>query len=59
VAEGHQRRVDAVLQRRALTDEVQPEARELALAADARVGQPDRWHQIALRKVRQNLVGEH
>jgi hypothetical protein len=30
-----------------MSDQVQPEARELALAADARVGQPDLRHEIA------------
>src|SRR5215211_7243290 len=42
VAERHQRRVDAVLQRRAVTYQVQPVAGQLALVANARVGQPDR-----------------
>ena len=45
--EGHQRRVDAVLQRRAMADQMQPVAGELALAADRRVGQPDRRHEVA------------
>ena len=45
--EGHQRRVDAVLERRAMPDQMQPVARELALATDRRVGQPDRRHQVA------------
>jgi hypothetical protein len=47
VAEGDQRRVDAVLERRAMADEMQAEPRELAFAANRRVGQPDRRHQIA------------
>jgi hypothetical protein len=37
VAESDQRRVDAVLQRGAVAHQVQPEARQLALTADARV----------------------
>jgi hypothetical protein len=53
--EGDQRRVDAVLERGAMTHQVQPEARELALAADRRVGQPDRRHQVALREHRQHV----
>jgi hypothetical protein len=43
-------RVDAVLQRRAVADQMQPEAGQLALAADARVGQPDLGHQVAGRQ---------
>jgi hypothetical protein len=61
VPERDQRRVDAVLQRRAMPHQMQPEARQLALAPDARVGQPDRRHQIALRQQRKHarvdLVG--
>jgi hypothetical protein len=49
-AEGDQRGVDAVLQRGAVAHQVQPEARELALAADARVGQPNLRHEIAGRQ---------
>jgi hypothetical protein len=48
MAESHQRRVDVVLQRRAMADQVQPKARKLALAANAGIGQPDRRHQVAL-----------
>jgi hypothetical protein len=44
--EGDQRGVDAVLQRGAMPDQVQPKARQLALAPDRRVGQPDRRHQV-------------
>jgi hypothetical protein len=61
VPEGDQRGVDAVLQRRAVPDQVQPEARQLALAADARVGQPDLGDQVARRQrgqyARVDLVG--
>jgi len=38
LAEVDQGRVDAVLQRRLVLDQVQPEARELALLANARIG---------------------
>jgi hypothetical protein len=45
----------------AVTDEVQPKAGELALAADARVGQPDLGNQVAGRErghhARVDLVG--
>jgi hypothetical protein len=34
MAEGDQRRVDTVLQRRAMPHQVQPKARQLALASD-------------------------
>jgi hypothetical protein len=61
MAEGDQRGVDAVLQRRAMADEVQPEAGRLALAAKGRVGQPDLGHQITARQRREHpgvdLVG--
>jgi hypothetical protein len=61
VAEGDQRRVNAVLQRRAVPDQVQPEPRQLTLAADRRIRKPDRRHQIAPRQLGQNarvdLVG--
>jgi hypothetical protein len=50
VAEGDQRGVDAVLQRRAVPDQVQPKARRLALAANRRVGQPDLRDQVARRR---------
>jgi hypothetical protein len=50
VPEGDQRGVDAVLQRGAVADQVEPEPGQLALAPDARVGQPDRGHQIAPRQ---------
>jgi hypothetical protein len=49
-----QRRVDAVLQRAAMPHQVQPEARQLTLAPDARVRQPDRRHQIALGQHREH-----
>jgi hypothetical protein len=43
---GEQDGVYALLQTRAVPDKVQPPARSLALSAHARVGQPDRRHQI-------------
>jgi len=46
IPERHQRRVDAVLQRRAMTDQMQPVARELTLTTNRRIRQPDRRHQI-------------
>jgi hypothetical protein len=61
VPERDQRRVDAVLEHRAVLDQVQPEARLLALGTHARVGQPDRRHQVTVREHRQHtrvdLVG--
>ena len=61
VPEGHQRRVNAVLQRRAMANEMQPKARELALATNAWVGQPDRRNQVAPAQLGQHarvdLVG--
>jgi hypothetical protein len=54
-AEVDQRRVNAVLERRLVLDEVQTEAGELALLADARIGQPDRRHQVAVGEQRKNL----
>jgi hypothetical protein len=48
VPEGDQRGVDAVLEHRAMLDQVQPEASQLALAPDRRVGQPDLGHQVVL-----------
>ena len=60
-AEVDQRRVDAVLERRLVLDKVEPEASELALFANARVGEPDRRHQVAMRERREDervgLVG--
>src|ERR1700682_4570190 len=38
-----------------MLDEVQPEAGELTLLADARIGQPDRRHQVAVAEHRKNL----
>src|SRR4051794_35121375 len=50
-----------VLQRRAVTDQMQAKTRELALAADARVRQPDLRDEIARRQrgqhARVDLVG--
>jgi hypothetical protein len=54
VPEGDQRGVDAVLERRAMPDQMQPVAGQLALAADRRVRQPDRRHQVAPGE-----LGEH
>ena len=47
MAEGDEGGVDAVLQGRAVANEVEPEACPLALRADRRVGQPDRGHEVA------------
>ena len=61
VAEGDQRRVDAVLERRAVPHQMQAKARQLALTADRRIGQPDGRHQVALGEHREHpridLVG--
>jgi hypothetical protein len=46
--------VDPVLERRAVLDEVQPKAGELALGADLGVGQPDRRHRVAVGEHRQD-----
>jgi hypothetical protein len=40
-------RVHALLQARAVSHQVQPPACALALGTDARIGQPDRWHEVA------------
>jgi hypothetical protein len=48
LAEVDQRRVDPVLERRLVLDQVQPEAGELALLSHPRVGKPDRRHQVTL-----------
>jgi hypothetical protein len=59
--ERDQRRVDAVLQRRAMTNQMQPQTSQLALAPNARIRQPDLRHQVARRQRRQHtrvdLVG--
>jgi hypothetical protein len=52
--EGDQRRVDAVLEHRAVLDEVHPKARQLALTTHPWVGQPDLRHQIAMREQREH-----
>jgi hypothetical protein len=61
LAERDQSRVDAVLEARAMTHQVQAKARELALTAHLRVGQPDRRHQVTKRELGQHarvdLVG--
>jgi hypothetical protein len=54
VPEGHQCRVDAVLERRAVTDQMQAEPSRLALATDRRVGQPDRRKRGCARTARPN-----
>jgi hypothetical protein len=53
--EREQRRMNAVLEHRAMLDQMQPEAGLLALGAHPRVGQPDRRHQITMREHRQDL----
>ena len=59
--EGEHRGVDAVLEHRLVLDQVKAKPRLLALAADTRIGQPDRRHQVALGEHRQDarvdLVG--
>src|SRR3954453_716440 len=45
VPEGDQRRVDAMLEHRAVLDQMHPKARQLTLAPDPRIGQPDLRHQ--------------
>ena len=54
VAEGDERGMDAVLQGRALTHEMQPEPGPLALATDVGVGQPDGRHQVATGQLRED-----
>ena len=54
VAEGDQRRVHPVLQRRAMFDQMQPPPRDLPLAPQLERGQPDRRHQIPERQLGQN-----
>ena len=49
-AEVDQGRVDAVLERRLVLDQVEAKASELALLADPRIGKPDRRHQVALAR---------
>ena len=55
LAEIDQRRMDPALQRGLVLDQVQAEAGELTLLADARVGQPDRRHQVAVTEHRKDL----
>ena len=50
MAEGDQRRVDAVLEHRAVLDQMHPKARLFSLAPDPRIGQPDLRDQVALRQ---------
>ena len=47
--------MDPALQRRLVLDQVQAEAGELTLLADARIGQPDRRQQLAVTEHRKNL----
>jgi hypothetical protein len=54
-AEVDQGRVDSVLEHRAVLDQVQTKAGQLALLADPRIGQPDRRHQVAMREDREHL----
>ena len=54
VAEGDQRRVHPVLQRRAVLDQMQPPPRDLPLAPQLERGQPDRRHQIPERQLGQH-----
>jgi hypothetical protein len=46
VAEGHERRVDPVLEGRPVVDQVEPEPGPLPFGADGRVRQPDRGHEV-------------
>ena len=61
VAEGDQRRMHPVLQRRAVLDEMQAPPGDLPLAAQLQRGQPDHRHQVPERQLGQNagvdLVG--
>jgi hypothetical protein len=61
VPERDQRRVDPVLQDRAVLDQMQPPPRDLALGSQLRGRQPDRRHQITERQLGQHpavdLVG--
>jgi hypothetical protein len=54
LAVGEQDGVHALLQARAVADEVEPPARSLALGAHSRVGQSDRRHQIAAGELGQH-----
>ena len=54
VAEGDQRRVHPVLQRRAMLDQMQPPARDLPLAPQLERRQPDRRHQVPERQLGQH-----
>ena len=51
---GEQDGVHALLQARAVTDEVQAPTCPLALGPHSRVGQPDRQHQIPARELGQH-----
>jgi len=54
MAEGHERGVDAVLERRPVAHEMEPEAGPLALRAHPGVGQPDLGHELPPRKFGEN-----
>jgi len=54
-AVGHERGVHPVFERGALAHEVQTEARPLALGSDARVGEPDRGHELATGELGQRV----
>jgi hypothetical protein len=54
LAVGEQHGVHALLQARAVADEVQPPARPLPLRTDERIREPDRRHQIAAGELGQH-----
>jgi hypothetical protein len=54
LCEVDQGRVDPVLKRRLVLDQMEAKAGQLALGPDPRVGQPDRRHQVALAQDRQH-----
>jgi hypothetical protein len=54
MAEGDERRVDPVLQRRPVANEAEPEAGPLALGPVRRVGQPDRRHELTPGELGEN-----
>jgi hypothetical protein len=54
MAKCHERRVDPVLQRGPVVNEMEPEAGSLALGPDRRVRQPDLWHERKPRQLGQN-----
>ena len=60
-AEVDQRRVDPVLKRRLVLDQVHPKAGKLAYLSHPRIREPDRRHEVAMRERREDervgLVG--